>query len=73
MFVDMLDYPISFHISMVNADYCVIVKKNQRHFVLFQIEPDYTSEEVSISNYPLSAALTCAKLCGAFEERWGIV
>lgn len=34
---------------------------------------DYTEDNISISNYPLSAALTCAKLCGAFEEVWGIV
>lgn len=27
----------------------------------------------SISNYPLSAALTCAKLCSGFEEVWGII
>ncbi|XP_058116327.1 ribosomal RNA small subunit methyltransferase NEP1 [Anopheles ziemanni] len=34
---------------------------------------DYTEETISISNYPLSAALTCSKLCSAFEEVWGIV
>ncbi|VEN58726.1 unnamed protein product [Callosobruchus maculatus] len=33
---------------------------------------DYTEEKVSISNYPLSAALTCTKLCSAFEEAWNI-
>ncbi|CAH1983304.1 unnamed protein product [Acanthoscelides obtectus] len=33
---------------------------------------DYTEETVSISNYPLSAALTCTKLCSAFEEAWNI-
>ena len=37
-----------------------------------QIDVDYTEEEVSISGYPLSAALTCAKVCSAFEEGWGI-
>ena len=42
-------------------------------FVLLQIDPDYTEETYSISNYPLSAALTCAKLCTAFEEKWGVV
>uniref|UniRef100_A0AAG5CUG1 18S rRNA (pseudouridine-N1)-methyltransferase n=2 Tax=Anopheles atroparvus TaxID=41427 RepID=A0AAG5CUG1_ANOAO len=34
---------------------------------------DYTEDTISISNYPLSAALTCTKLCSAFEEVWGIV
>jgi rRNA small subunit pseudouridine methyltransferase Nep1 len=33
---------------------------------------DYTEDTISISNYPLSAALTCAKLCSAFEEVWNI-
>ncbi|CAF1590616.1 unnamed protein product, partial [Didymodactylos carnosus] len=34
---------------------------------------DYNDEEVSISNYPLSAALTCSKICNAFEEKWGVI
>lgn len=34
---------------------------------------DYAEDNISISNYPLSAALTCAKVCSAFEEVWGIV
>ncbi|KAG5670018.1 hypothetical protein PVAND_000305 [Polypedilum vanderplanki] len=33
---------------------------------------DYTEDSISISNYPLSAALTCAKLCSAFEEVWKV-
>lgn len=33
---------------------------------------DYTEDSISISNYPLSAALTCAKLCSAFEEVWDV-
>lgn len=36
------------------------------------ITTDYTEENVSISNYPLSAALTCTKLCDAFEQAWGV-
>lgn len=42
-------------------------------FILFQVKTDYTEETFSISNYPLSAAVTCSKLCTAFEEVWGIV
>uniref|UniRef100_A0A6M2DUB4 18S rRNA (pseudouridine-N1)-methyltransferase n=1 Tax=Xenopsylla cheopis TaxID=163159 RepID=A0A6M2DUB4_XENCH len=34
---------------------------------------DYTEDIISISNYPLSAALTCSKLCTAFEEVWGVI
>ena len=42
-------------------------------FKIFQVEVDYTEETFSISNYPLSAALTCAKICSSFEEVWGVV
>ncbi|XP_028910005.1 ribosomal RNA small subunit methyltransferase NEP1 [Ornithorhynchus anatinus] len=37
------------------------------------LDVDYTEKTVSLSNYPLSAALTCAKLTTAFEEAWGVV
>uniref|UniRef100_A0A1A7XMS4 18S rRNA (pseudouridine(1248)-N1)-methyltransferase n=1 Tax=Iconisemion striatum TaxID=60296 RepID=A0A1A7XMS4_9TELE len=37
------------------------------------VNVDYTEKIVSISNYPLSAALTCAKICSAFEEVWGVL
>ncbi|XP_076441459.1 ribosomal RNA small subunit methyltransferase NEP1-like [Babylonia areolata] len=36
------------------------------------VEVDYSEAEYSISNYPLSAALTCAKLCDAAEAVWGV-
>ncbi|XP_075541807.1 ribosomal RNA small subunit methyltransferase NEP1 [Dermacentor variabilis] len=36
------------------------------------VDPDYTEGSFSISQYPLSAALTCSKLCSAFEEAWGV-
>lgn len=34
---------------------------------------DYAEDTYSVSNYPLSAALTCTKLCSAFEEVWGVI
>ncbi|XP_044756358.1 ribosomal RNA small subunit methyltransferase NEP1-like [Coccinella septempunctata] len=37
-----------------------------------KLNVDYTEETYSISNYPLSAALTCSKLCFAFENAWGV-
>ena len=37
-----------------------------------QVEVDYTEYDVSVSQYPLSAALTCTKICSAFEEAWNI-
>ncbi|XP_048880872.1 ribosomal RNA small subunit methyltransferase NEP1 [Brienomyrus brachyistius] len=37
------------------------------------VNVDYTEKTVSISNYPLSAALTCAKVCSAYEEVWGVL
>ncbi|CAH0387084.1 unnamed protein product [Bemisia tabaci] len=38
-----------------------------------QVKVDYGEDTISISNYPLSAALTCAKVCSAFEEVWGVM
>jgi len=37
-----------------------------------QLNVDYTEGEVKISNYPLSAALTCAKLTHVFEGEWNV-
>lgn len=37
------------------------------------VNVDYVEDNVSISNYPLSAALTCTKLCSAFEEVWNVL
>jgi rRNA small subunit pseudouridine methyltransferase Nep1 len=30
-------------------------------------------DKISISEYPLSAAITCSKITNAFEELWGIL
>ncbi|VDM67325.1 unnamed protein product [Strongylus vulgaris] len=38
-----------------------------------KIVTDYTDRDLKISNYPLSAALTCAKVTSGLEETWGIV
>ncbi|KAL9989643.1 hypothetical protein ACROYT_G004210 [Oculina patagonica] len=37
------------------------------------VDVPYVEETVAISQYPLSGALTCAKICTAFEEAWGVV
>lgn len=37
------------------------------------VNVDYHEEALSISSYPLSAALTCAKVCAAFEENWNVL
>ncbi|MCL4138215.1 UNVERIFIED_CONTAM: hypothetical protein GTU68_002560 [Idotea baltica] len=37
-----------------------------------KVEADFIEEEVSISKCHLSGALTCAKICTAFEEAWGV-
>ncbi|XP_061919774.1 ribosomal RNA small subunit methyltransferase NEP1 [Entelurus aequoreus] len=37
------------------------------------VNVDYAEKTVSISNYPLSAAVTCSKICSAFEEVWGVL
>ena len=41
-------------------------------FAKGNLNVDYTDKTVSISNYPLSAAITCARFCMAFEEKWNI-
>ncbi|XP_065827438.1 ribosomal RNA small subunit methyltransferase NEP1-like [Oscarella lobularis] len=38
-----------------------------------RVSVDYTEDDVAISEYPLSAALTCTKLCCAFEDAWNVV
>lgn len=35
-------------------------------------DPEYVDETISISRYPLSAAIVCAKITGAFEKAWGV-
>jgi rRNA small subunit pseudouridine methyltransferase Nep1 len=37
------------------------------------VDCDYTDKLISISNYPLSAAICCSKLCTAFEDKWKIL
>jgi len=37
-----------------------------------KVSVDYTEETVSISGYPLSGALACAKITSAFEAKWDI-
>lgn len=37
-----------------------------------KVEVDYSEECNSISSFPLSAALTCTKICSAFEEVWNV-
>ena len=37
------------------------------------ISPPYIEEQISISSYPLSAALVCSKLTSAFESLWEIL
>ncbi|XP_072106323.1 ribosomal RNA small subunit methyltransferase NEP1 [Mobula birostris] len=52
------------------ADAAVLVVGSFAHG---SIDVDYTERQVSISNYPLSAALTCSKICNAFEAAWGVL
>ena len=37
------------------------------------MEADYVDECVSISNYSLSAACACSKVCFAFEDMWKVI
>ena len=37
------------------------------------IDVDYVDTEISMSEYPLSAAVACCKVCSAFEKYWNIL
>ncbi|KAK3083255.1 hypothetical protein FSP39_017734, partial [Pinctada imbricata] len=67
----------SFHVDKVSDVRDLVPKDEPVAFVVGamahgSVDIDYTEDTVSISNYPLSAALTCAKICTAFEEKWNI-
>jgi len=72
-------FDINFFSQMSNTEVIWLLRHHYvltnylRSCSLFQVEPDYTEETVSLSSYPLSGALTCAKLCTAFEQAWDIV
>ena len=38
-----------------------------------KVEAPYVDTEVAISEYPLSAAIVCTKVCSAFEKLWGVL
>lgn len=42
-------------------------------FARGDLKVDYADEYVSISSYPLSAAMVCMKVCNAFEEHWQVI
>ena len=65
------DKPIVFVIGAMAHGRVSIIMLNLILLVL-QVSVDYTEQDIAISEYPLSAALTCTKICTAFEEAWGI-
>jgi rRNA small subunit pseudouridine methyltransferase Nep1 len=34
---------------------------------------DYAEDSISVSSYPLSAAVVCSKLCNSFEKVWDVL
>ena len=34
---------------------------------------DYSHDSISVSSYPLSAAVVCSKLCTSFEKVWDVL
>ncbi|XP_055640777.1 ribosomal RNA small subunit methyltransferase NEP1 [Toxorhynchites rutilus septentrionalis] len=72
-------YAMSFSASKVEHPRELVPKKDEPlalvvgAFAHGSLNVDYTEGAFSISNYPLSAALACSKLCSAFEESWGII
>lgn len=64
-----ISFQIKFFLKQLNFLYLSFI-----HFKFFlQIDVPYVEDTVAISQYPLSGALTCAKICTAFEEAWGVV
>ena len=68
----------SFHTDNI-VDFKTLVPTDGRPLVVVvgamahgSVNPEFTDQTVSISSYPLSAALTCAKICSATEEVWGV-
>lgn len=37
------------------------------------VDADYVDIQISFSEYPLSGAVACSKVCSAFEKLWGVV
>jgi len=38
-----------------------------------KVEVDYVEQQISFSNYPLSASVACGRLCNSFERMWNII
>eukprot|EP01105_Mastigella_eilhardi_P018647 TRINITY_DN4331_c0_g1_i1.p3 TRINITY_DN4331_c0_g1~~TRINITY_DN4331_c0_g1_i1.p3 ORF type:complete len:120 (+),score=40.45 TRINITY_DN4331_c0_g1_i1:418-777(+) len=38
-----------------------------------KVNADYVDTEIAFSEYPLSAAIACAKVVFAFEKLWGVI
>jgi rRNA small subunit pseudouridine methyltransferase Nep1 len=34
---------------------------------------EYSNDSISVSSYPLSAAVVCSKLCNSFEKIWDVL
>ncbi|XP_062591797.1 ribosomal RNA small subunit methyltransferase NEP1-like [Saccostrea cucullata] len=71
-------YGTSFHVEKVTDPREIVPEKEPAVVVIGalshgSVDVDYIEDTVSISSYPLSAALTCAKICSAFEEKWNVV
>lgn len=58
--------------AMAHGSVCIIILKVIPSYFDLQISNEYIEETVAVSQYPLSAALACTKICSAFEEAWGI-
>merc|ERR1712168_202022 len=72
------------YIATYQADRCVDTKElgdeNSKDPVVVvigamahgKVDVKYGEQDVSFSQYPLSAALACAKLTSGFEQAWGV-
>lgn len=74
-------YALSFHAEkVVNVSEFASEHENDQPIVVVigamakgSVDTAYTDKLLSISNYPLSAAITCSKFCTAFEDKWAVL
>ena len=68
-----IDEPLVVVIGGIARGKVKFTKGTQFLIILFQITVEYTEQDIKISNYPLSAALCCAKVTSGLEEIWNII
>jgi len=61
------------YLVTIPSDYSICVAIGAMPHGEDNFADDWVDEKIGISEYPLSAAVACAKFCCALEDLWGIV